>query len=93
MRWTSMLAIYALVWVLSAFVVLPVGIRSHHELGIELLPGQADGAPANFRPLRVLGWTTVLATVLFALFYANYMFGWVGADALNLFGRPPDPEG
>jgi predicted secreted protein len=93
MRWTSMLAIYTLFWVMTAFVVLPFGIRSHHEAGVELLPGQSDGAPANFRPGRVMLWTTLVSAVLFGLFYANYLAGWITADALNLFGQPPGPAG
>lgn len=93
MRWTSILAIYTLFWVMTAFVVLPFGIRSHHESGTAMVPGQADGAPANFRPLRVALWTTGIAAVAFGLFYANYVAGWISVDALNWFGSPPDPEG
>lgn len=91
MRWTSILAIYTLFWVMTAFVVLPFGIRSHHEAGADLVPGQSDGAPANFSPRKIVLRTTLLSAVLFALFYANYVFGWIGADAFNLFGSPPDP--
>jgi predicted secreted protein len=90
-RWTSAIAIYALFWALSLFVVLPFGVRSHHETGDPLVAGQSDGAPANFSPRRVIVWTTVVAAVLFVLFYANYVNGWIGADMLNLFGQPPDP--
>ena len=93
MRWTSALAIYVLFWALSLFLVLPVGIRSHDETGDALVPGQSDGAPANFNPRRVALWTTIVAAVLFGLFYLNYVEGWIAADTLNLFGRPPDPEG
>ena len=35
MRWTSILAIYFLFWVASAFVLLPFGIKTHDELGYE----------------------------------------------------------
>ena len=93
MRWTSALAIYVLFWAFSVFLVLPFGVRSHHETGEPLVPGQADGAPANFNPRRILIGTTIVATVLFGLFYLNYVEGWVAADALNMFGRPPTPEG
>ena len=93
MRWTSALAIYVLFWALSLFLVLPVGIRSHDETRDALVPGQSDGAPANFNPRRVALWTTIVAAVLFGLFYLNYVEGWIGADMLNMFGKPPDPEG
>ena len=89
MKWTSILAIYALLWVLSAFVLLPFGVKTHDEAGIAKIPGQADSAPANFRPGRVAARATVLAAVLCALYVANYSYGWIGPEDLNLFGTPP----
>ena len=35
MRWTSIVAIYVLFWVLSAFCVMPIGIRTHDEAGVD----------------------------------------------------------
>lgn len=93
MLWTSILAIYVLFWVLSAFLVMPFGVKNHAETGEPLVPGQSDGAPANFNPRRILIGTTIVATVLFTLYYANYVEGWVGVEALDMFGRKPDPEG
>ena len=89
MKWTSILAIYALFWVMSAFLLLPFGIKTHDETGIEKIPGQADSAPANFRPGRLALRATVLAAVLCALYVANYVYGWIGVQDLNLFGPPP----
>lgn len=82
---TSILAIYVLFWVMAAFIVLPIGIRNHHESGIEMVKGQADGAPVNFRPLRVLLLTTLLATAAFGLFYLNYAYGWITLDSIDFF--------
>ena len=81
MRWTSALAIYILFWVMSAFLVMPFGVRTADELGAEKIPGQADSAPANFRPAKVAMITTALATLLFGLYYANYVQGWVTAES------------
>ncbi|HKX78812.1 MAG TPA: DUF1467 family protein [Novosphingobium sp.] len=89
MVWTSIVAIYALIWVLSAFLVMPFGIRTHDETGAEKIAGQADSAPANFRPGRIALRATVLSAVLFGLFYANYVNNWITPDDLNLFGKPP----
>jgi len=86
MEWTSILAIYALFWVICGFIVLPIGIRTHDELGQDKIPGQADSAPANFRPGRKLLWTTLLASLLFGIFYANYEFGWITPADLDVFG-------
>lgn len=85
METTSIVAIYILFWVLSAFIVLPIGIRNHHESGVEMVKGQADGAPVNFRPLRVLLLTTLLATAAFGLFYLNYANGWITLDDIDIF--------
>ncbi|HEY9093127.1 DUF1467 family protein [Parasphingorhabdus sp.] len=86
MAWTSIIAIYSLFWVLSAFIILPFGIKSHTEAGVEMVKGQADGAPVNFRPLRTILLTTVLATVLFLLFYFNYTHEWITAEDIDIFG-------
>jgi predicted secreted protein len=90
MNWTSILAIYALFWVMSAFVLLPFGIKTHDEAGIEKIPGQADSAPANFRPGRLAMRATLLAAVLCGIYVANYVYGWIGVEDLNLFEAPPE---
>lgn len=77
MKWTSILAIFVLFWTMSAFVMLPFGVKTHEELGIERVPGQADSAPANFRPGRLALRATVLAVALTGLFVANYIYGWI----------------
>jgi predicted secreted protein len=92
MKMSSIVAIYALFWVMSAFFFLPFGIKTHDEAGIEKIPGQADSAPANFRPGRVALRATVLAAVLCGLFVANYINGWIEAEDINVFPKPPGSE-
>jgi predicted secreted protein len=89
MQWTSIIAIYALFLALSLFLVLPFGVQTDDEAGIEKIRGQADSAPTNFRPGRIAMRATILATVLFGLFYVNYVGGWISAQDLNFFGKPP----
>ena len=93
MKWTSILAIYSLFWVLSAFLVMPFGVKTHEESGLDKVAGQADSAPANFAPKRIALRATVLALVLFGLFYANYANEWVTVADLNVFGEPPNYDG
>ncbi|PZT86172.1 MAG: DUF1467 domain-containing protein [Citromicrobium sp.] len=90
MQWTSILAIYALFWVISAFVLLPFGIKTHDEAGLEKIPGQADSAPANFQPGRVAKRATIVAAVLTALYVANYAFGWIEPEDIILWGPTRD---
>lgn len=82
MQWTSILAIYVLSWVACAFFLLPFGIRTHEEAGEDLVPGQADSAPANFRPGRLAVRATVLSAILTALYVLNYTQGWITAQTL-----------
>ena len=89
MTWTSIIAIYLLFWVMTAFVILPIGVRTHEELGLPKVPGQADSAPGNFQPRTILLRTTLLSAALFALYYANYVYGWVDRHSFDwLINRP-----
>ncbi len=89
MKWTSLLAIYALFWVMTAFVMLPFGVRTHDEAGLKKIPGQADSAPAHFRPGLLALRASAIAAVMCGLFYANYVNGWISFEDLNVFGKPP----
>ena len=83
MRLTSIAAIYVLFWMLSLFLVLPWGVRTSEEAGAQSEPGHAESAPHLFQARRVLLWTTLVATILFGLYYANYVYGWIGVDDLD----------
>ncbi len=90
MNWTSIIAIYALFWVLSAFVILPIGVRSYEELGMEKVPGQSDGVPGNFRPGLILLRTTLLSAAAFGVFYANYVYGWIDRHTFDFLIAGPE---
>ena len=83
MKLTSIAAIYLLFWMMSLFVVLPFGVRTAEEEGAESLPGHAESAPHRFSFGRVALRATILSAILFGLFYANYTYGWIGAEELD----------
>ncbi len=89
MKLSSAIAIYALFLAMSAFLVLPFGVRTHEEAGVERVPGQADSAPHGFAPGKVIVRALILSTVTFGLYYANYVNGWIGTDALRGMGERP----
>ena len=89
MAWTSILAIYVLVWVATAFLMLPFGVRTHDEMRLEKVPGQADSAPGNFSPFPVALRATIIAALLTTLYVANYVNGWIVVEDLNVFDPPP----
>ena len=84
MRWNAALAIYVLFWVLAAFLVMPFGLRTHDDTKAELVQGQVSSAPVNFQPKRVAVRATVLSVVMFGLYFANYVYGWVTVDSIDV---------
>ena len=83
MRWTSLVAIYFLFWAFSVFLVLPFGVRTTREVGGEYVPGQAESAPHEFNPKRLVVRVTIVATLLWALYVVNYIYGWITPQMLD----------
>ena len=85
MALSSIIAIYFLFFAFSAFLLLPFGIRTDEELGNPKVPGQADSAPHRFELKRHLLKAAVLGAVLFAMYYANWSYGWITPDDLDFY--------
>jgi predicted secreted protein len=84
--WSTAAAIYFILWWLVLFAVLPWGIRSQAESG-DVVPGSDPGAPAVPRLGRKLLWTTIVATLIFAVGAWVYIRRLVSLDDLGtLFG-------
>ena len=79
----SILAIYILFWVMSFFLVIPFGVRTDEEAGVASAPGHADSAPHRFSFGRAAWRATIVSAAAFALFYLNYLYGWIGVDTLD----------
>lgn len=95
----SVFFVYMLFWSLAAFLVLPFGVRTAHDEashdedgkkggGPAVVPGQERGAPSNFSGRRFVWRTTLVATIGYVLFYANYIEGWVTLDDVSLIHPP-----
>ena len=74
-------AIYFIIWWVVLFAVLPWGVRSQHEDGT-IIPGSDPGAPAIPRLRRKLVWTTIVAAIIFALWYVVYTYRLITLDDL-----------
>ena len=81
----SIVAIYALFFVASAFVLLPFGVRTDEEAGTPKVAGQADSAPHRFDLKRHLLKAALLALILFGLYYANWTYGWITPGDLDFY--------
>ena len=88
MSLTTAIAIYFIIWWVALFVVLPFGIRSQHEAG-QFTEGTDPGAPTISRLGLRLVWTTIVASVVFAVFAFIYINRLITLDDLAaLFGLP-----
>ena len=85
MAFTSILAIYFLFFAFSAFLLLPFGVKTDEEAGTTKVPGQADSAPHRFEVKSHFLKAAIVGAVLFALYYANWTYGWITPDDLDLY--------
>ena len=83
MKFTSILAIYLIFWWGCLFLVLPFRLRSSAEPEAHV-PGQAESATPRFSVGRTALWTTIVSAAAFALYYVNYVNGWVTIDIFDL---------
>ena len=65
----SAFAIYFIIWWLVLFTILPWGVQSAHEAGVEVEPGHESAAPLNPNLRRKLVITTLVAAVVYGFYY------------------------
>lgn len=80
----SAFAIYFIIWWLTLFIVLPLGLRTQAEEN-EIVPGSVESAPARFRAVRVFLMTTVLAAIIQLAWYILSVKLGYGLDAIPQF--------
>lgn len=74
-------AIYFIVWWTVLFAVLPIGLRTQEEEG-NVVPGTPESAPARSRFLFIIGLTSLISAVVFALIYAVVVWRIIDWDRL-----------
>jgi predicted secreted protein len=84
-EFSSIVAIYFLFFAFSAFLLLPFGVRTDEEAGTPKIEGQADSAPHRFDLKRHLLKAAAVGAVLFALYYANWTYGWITPADLDFY--------
>ena len=87
MSLVSGLAVYFIIWWLSLFIVLPFGVRTQAEEEDQRL-GTTPSAPAKAMMIRKAVVTTILATVLFGLFYWVVAIKGFGFDLVSFLPMP-----
>jgi len=83
---TSAIVVFAVIWFLTLFCVLPFGTPSQSDVG-EVTPGTPRSAPANPKMKRKFVITTLITVVIWAPLSLAIIYGYISADTMNLFKR------
>lgn len=88
---TSALVLFAVIWFMVLFVVLPQKLRTQGEDG-KIEPGTHAGAPANLNMRRKIWVTTGISAVLWVVIFSVIVSGIVTVDDISglarFLGRP-----
>jgi predicted secreted protein len=84
----TMVAVYMTIWWVVVFAILPLGNRSHAEMGIDLKDGGDPGAPVNPNLARKAITTSWVSALIFVAVYALMFSGIIPTPDLASFGQP-----
>ncbi|MEO0359881.1 MAG: DUF1467 family protein [Pseudomonadota bacterium] len=88
MTLTSGVVLFAVIWFMVLFMVLPLFVRSQEEAG-EVEPGTPAGAPDQPMMRKKLVWTTVASVAIWIVAFLVIESGVITvADIADIFGRP-----
>ncbi|MBW8322273.1 MAG: DUF1467 family protein [Rhizobium sp.] len=80
----SAFAVYFVIWWITLFAILPIGMRTQAEAE-EVVPGSVESAPARFRGGKVVLLTTVVSAAIYGGWYLVTAYFGVGLDSLPNF--------
>ena len=83
---TSAIVLFAVVWFMTLFVILPLGRRTQGDEG-KIVPGTMAGSPVNFNVKRTMIITTIVAVVIWAIIAGIIISGVISVSDLDWFGR------
>lgn len=85
MSWYNNAVAFILIYMVTLFCVLPIGVRTAAEAGETMVEGQADSAPANPRLGFKFLLTFLISCGLFGIYYVIGYYDLLGLT--TLFGR------
>lgn len=83
---TSAIVLFAVIWFMVLFCVLPLRLRTQGDDG-EVVPGTHAGSPTDARMGRRFLVTTIVSVVLWALSFGVIASGMIGVEDFDLFNR------
>ena len=78
MNLASGIFVYLIIWWVALFAILPIGVRSHWEAGVDTPGGGDPSSPVDPKLGRKFFTTTWVSAVLFAIVWLVLHFHLVG---------------
>ena len=88
---TAAIVLFAVIWFMVLFVLLPIGLRTQGDEG-DIVPGTHAGSPARISMKRKSLWTTAVAAVVWAIIVGIILSGWISVRDLDWFERMDPPS-
>lgn len=88
---TSAIVLFAVIWFMVLFVVLPLGLQTQSEAG-EVVPGTPGSAPANLDLKRKIKQTSFWAVIIWVIVTGVVLSGLITVRDLDWFNRMSTPE-
>ena len=85
---TSAIVLFAVIWFLVLFVVLPLRMQTQGGAG-EVVPGTQSSAPANLNMRRKLRTTTIAAAVVWVVLVVIILSGVIEVRDFDVLNRMP----
>lgn len=86
MNVTSGLVLYAVIWFMSFFVIIPIRIKTQGDMG-DVVPGTHAGAPEVHHLKKKAMITTVVAMVLWGIIGGTILSGKYSVRDIDMFNR------
>lgn len=86
MNLTGGIVLYAVLWFLTLFIILPIGQRSQADEG-KVVPGTHASAPADPKLKRKALWATLISAVLWAICAWIILGGVITREDMEALGR------
>ena len=78
---TGFIVLLAVIWFITLWIVLPIGLRTQADDG-ERVDGTMSGSPKNFNPWRAFRLTTIYALLVWGVIVGLIMY--TGLDVMSL---------
>ncbi|MBM1219910.1 DUF1467 family protein [Ponticoccus sp. SC2-23] len=88
---TSAIVLFAVIWFMVLFIVLPLNLTTQGDEG-EVVPGTHKSAPTNLRMGHKVKIITIWTVVLWVIIAGTIMSGLISVRDIDWFNRMATPE-